>query len=89
MAGGSAGNRSHRLITRRRAEDRMLEQPRLQRWNEASLYCATLRSSLQGGRSGSGVKGQDERQKTAPLTPLPPRTGLVSTFLTLTEPSSL
>src|SRR5271157_913586 len=50
----------------------------LQLRNEAQLYSAALRSSLQDERAGSGVKGRDERQKTAPLTPLPARTGLVS-----------
>src|SRR5215472_945299 len=38
--------------------------------NEAQLNCVALRSSLDYGLAWRAVKGQDERQKTAPLTAL-------------------
>src|SRR5271157_3695229 len=56
----------------------MREKANLQLRNEAQLYSAALRSSLHRGRGGSGLKGRDERPRTAPLTPLPARRGLVS-----------
>ena len=40
--------------------------------NEAPLYCVALRSSLDYEVGWRAVKGQDERQKTAPLTTLHP-----------------
>jgi len=36
-----------------------------------------LRPQLDSGRGRSGVKGQDERQSSAPLTPLPPLRGVL------------
>src|SRR5215468_1498553 len=42
----------------------------LQLWNEAQLNCVSLRSSLDDEGAWRAVKGQDERQKTAPLTAL-------------------
>ena len=42
----------------------------LQLWNEAQLNCVSLRSSLDYEMAWRPVKGQDERQKTAPLTAL-------------------
>src|SRR6516165_4278392 len=41
-----------------------------QLWNEAQLNCVALRSSLDYEVAWRPVKGQDERQKTAPLTAL-------------------
>src|SRR5215469_10308204 len=41
-----------------------------QLWNEAQLNCVALRSSLDDEVAWRPVKGQDERQKTAPLTAL-------------------
>jgi hypothetical protein len=38
--------------------------------NEAPLNCVALRSSLDYEVAWRAVKGQDERQKTAPLTTL-------------------
>ena len=38
--------------------------------NEAQLNCVSLRSSLDYEVAWRSVKGQDERQKTAPLTAL-------------------
>src|ERR671937_831529 len=46
--------------------------------NEAPLYCAALRSRLDYAGAEAASRVCDERQKTAPLTPLPPRTGDVS-----------
>lgn len=40
--------------------------------NEAQLNCISLRSSLDDELGWRAVKGQDERQKTAPLTALHP-----------------
>src|SRR5215467_15101184 len=39
-------------------------------WNEAQLNCVSLRSSLDYEVAWRPVKGEHERQKTAPLTAL-------------------
>src|SRR5215471_17047756 len=41
-----------------------------QLWNEAQLNCVALRSSLDYEVAWRPVKGQNERQRTAPLTAL-------------------
>ena len=41
-----------------------------QLWNEAQLNCVSLRSSLDYEVAWRPVKGEHERQKTAPLTAL-------------------
>src|SRR5512142_2422925 len=45
--------------------------------NEAPLYCAALRSHAIVGVLGAASRVCDERQKTAPLTPLPALIGEV------------
>ena len=57
------GARSHALVTRTKPQT-------LQRRNEAQLNCVALRSQLDYEVAWRAVKGQDERQKTAPLTAL-------------------
>ena len=47
--------------------------------NEAPLYCVALRSSLDYEVAWRAVKGQDERQKKAPLTALHATWELVAT----------
>src|SRR5271157_193994 len=78
MAGGSAGDGPIAGLRKNEPRIGCGKKPNLLLRNEAQLYRAALRSSLQDGRAGSGLKGRDERQKTAPLTPLPARRGLVS-----------
>lgn len=39
----------------------------------SSEKTSELRSGRNFGCGGTGVKGRDERQRTAPLTPAPPR----------------
>ena len=77
MAGGSAGNGPITGLQNNEPKIGMQGKTKSSAKNEAQLYSAALRSSLHGGRAGSGVKGRDERQKMAPLTPLPARRGLV------------
>ena|ERR1019366_424507 len=77
MAGGSAGNGPIAGLRKNEPRIGCREKQNLPLRNEAQLYRAALRSSLHDGRAGSGVKGRDERQKMAPLTPLPARSGLV------------
>ena len=77
MAGGSAGDAPIAGLQKNEPKIGCKERQNLLLRNEAQLYRAALRSSLHGGRAGSGVKGQDERQKMAPLTPLPARRGFV------------
>jgi hypothetical protein len=57
------GARLHALVTRKKTQT-------LQRGNEAQLNCVALRSQLDYEVAWRAVKGQDERQKTAPLTAL-------------------
>ena len=57
------GARLHALVTSKKP------QPH-QRRNEAQLNCVALRSQLDYEVAWRAVKGQDERQKTAPLTTL-------------------
>ena len=71
MAGGSAGNGPIAGLQKNEPKIGMQGKTKSSAKNEAQLYSAALRSSLHGGRAGSGVKGRDERQSTAPLTPLP------------------
>src|SRR5215468_2379389 len=52
------------------ARPRKTKPQTLQLWNEAQLNCVALRSSLDDEVAWRAVKGQDERQKTAPLTAL-------------------
>src|SRR5579863_3590559 len=42
-------------------------------WKEAQKKHLSFLPVLDSGCGGAGVKGQDERQRTAPLTPAPPR----------------
>jgi hypothetical protein len=89
MAGGSAGNGPIARLRKNEPRIGCGKKQNLLLRNEAQLYGAALRSALHDGRGGSGVKGRDERQKTAPLTPLPARRELVSLFSDLTQPTSL
>ena len=57
------GARLHALVTRKKTQTH-------QRRNEAQLNCVALRSQLDYEVAWRAVKGQDERQKTAPLTAL-------------------
>jgi hypothetical protein len=51
------------LVTKNKAQPHQL-------WNEAQLNCVSLRPQLDFEVAWRPVKGQDERQKTAPLTAL-------------------
>ena len=57
------GARLHASVTRKKPQTH-------QRRNEAQLNCVALRSQLDYEVAWRAVKGQDERQKTAPLTAL-------------------
>src|SRR5271170_1470054 len=68
------GTRVPRWFLRRRKRDHTMQSwpnPSQAAKERSSERTAELRSRLKLKSVGSGVKGRDERHRTAPLTPLP------------------
>ena len=61
-----------KLIHQRASLGRLARQDGFPGYGTKLRKTSELRSHLHSRGGGNGVKGQDERQKTAPLTPFPP-----------------
>ncbi len=66
MAGGSAGDSPIAGLQKNEPEIGCKERPNLLLRNEAQLYRAALRSSLHGGRAGTGVKVEMNAKRWRP-----------------------